>query len=50
MPSKMWNEIIYSFPNFSGATVEVWELRTDFIPHIIMDVISDTSFIKAKQN
>ena len=23
MPSKMWDEIIYPFPNFNGHTVEV---------------------------
>ena len=26
MPSKMWDEITYSYPNFNGCTVEVWEL------------------------
>ena len=31
MPIKMWNKITYPFPNFHGATVEVWE----FDPHII---------------
>ena len=25
MPRKMWDEITYPFPNFNGATVEVWE-------------------------
>ena len=25
MPSKVWDEITYPFPNFNGATVEVWE-------------------------
>ena len=29
----MWDEITYSFPNFNGATVEVWEWISDFIPH-----------------
>ena len=24
-PSKVWDEITYPFPNFNGATVEVWE-------------------------
>ena len=25
MPSKVWGEITYQFPNFNGGTVEVWE-------------------------
>ena len=24
MPSKMWDEITYPFPNFNGCTVDVW--------------------------
>ena len=27
---KVWDEIIYSFPNFNGATVEVWEWISNF--------------------
>ena len=38
MPSKVWDEITYAFPNFNGATVEVWELISNFIPHFEMDV------------
>ena len=34
----------YSYPylisNFNGATVGVWESRSNFIPHFIMDVIT----------
>ena len=30
---KVWDEIIYPFPNFNGATVEVWELMNNFIPY-----------------
>ena len=30
---NMWDEITYPFPNFNGATVEVWEWISDFIPH-----------------
>ena len=30
---KMWNEITSPFPIFNGATVEVWEWRSNFIPH-----------------
>ena len=40
MPSKMWDEITYQFPNFNGYTVEVWEWISNFISHIIMDVIT----------
>ena len=25
----------YSFPNFNGATVEVWEWISNFMPHFI---------------
>ena len=37
---KVWNEIIYPFPNFNDATVEVWELISNLIPHNIIDVIT----------
>ena len=36
----MWHEITYSFPNYNGATVEVWEWTNNFIPHFRMDVIT----------
>ena len=42
MPCKVWDEIIYPFPNFNGATVEVWEWIIYFIPHFIMNVITYT--------
>ena len=40
MPCKVWNEIIYPFPNCKGCTVEVWERVSNFIPHFIMNVIT----------
>ena len=40
MPSKMWNEISYPFPNFNCCTVEVWEWINNFISHFKMDVIA----------
>ena len=40
MPSKMWDEISYPFPNFNSYTVEVWEWISNFISHIIMNVIT----------
>ena len=33
--SKMWVGFIYPFPNFNGATVEVWEWISSFIAHFI---------------
>ena len=37
---EVWSEITYPFPNFSGATVEVWEWISNFISHLMMDVIT----------
>ena len=34
---EVWDEIIYPFPNFNGATIEVWEWMNNLIPHIVMD-------------
>ena len=36
----MWDEITYPFPNFEGATVEVWEWISYFIPHFTEHVIT----------
>ena len=30
---KVWDEIIYPFPNFNSAAVEVWECIYYFISH-----------------
>ena len=38
-----WDEIIYPFPNFNGAAVEVWEWIRSFIPHLTRHVITHTS-------
>ena len=40
MPSKMWNEIMYPFPNFNGTVVEFWEWISNFIPRFVRDVIT----------
>ena len=40
MPGKVWDELTYPFPNFNGATVEVWEWIGNFIPHFMIDVIT----------
>ena len=35
-----WDEITYSFPNFNCAPVEVWEWKSNFIPHFTGQVIT----------
>ena len=37
---KAWDEIVYSFSNFNGATVEVWEWISNCIPHFAGYVIT----------
>ena len=39
-PSRLWDDIIYLFPNFKSRTIEVWKWILVFIPHFIMDVIT----------
>ena len=38
--SKMRDKITNPWPNLNGATIEVWEWMSNFIPRIIMDVIT----------
>ena len=38
MPSKVWDKIIYAFPNFKGSSIEI--LNYFFIPLFIVDVIT----------
>ena len=38
MPSKVWDEITYSFPNLNGCTVEIGEWISNFTPYFITDV------------
>ena len=40
MPSNVWDEITYPFPNFNGCTVEVSEWISNFTPQFIMWVIA----------
>ena len=40
MPGKVWDEIIYPFPNFNGVTIEVWGWINNFIPQFNVDVIT----------
>ena len=42
IPSEVWNEITYSFPNFNGTIVEVWEWTSGFTPLIAIHVITYT--------
>ena len=39
MPSKVWIEIAYPFPNLNSATEKVWEWISRFIQHFLMHVI-----------
>ena len=45
---NVWGEITFPFPNFNGATVEVWEWISNFIPHLIMDLIIHPFGIKVE--
>ena len=36
----MWEEIIYTFLNFNGSVVEVWEWKSSFTPHFTEHVIT----------
>ena len=37
---KVWDETTYPFPNFDGATVEVWEWIGNFISHFTGHVLT----------
>ena len=40
MPSHVWDEITYPFPNFNGCTFEFGEWVSDFIAHFIMALMT----------
>ena len=40
MPSEMWDESTYPFPNLSGCIAEVWEWISNSISHVVMDVLT----------
>ena len=40
MPNKVWAYITFPFPDFIGATVDVWVRINNFTPYFIMDVIA----------
>ena len=44
MPTIVWDNITYQFPNFIGWPVEVWEWMSNFIPYVLMDVIPSPSW------
>ena len=46
---NVWGEITFPFPNFNGATVEVWEWISNFILHFIMDLVIHPFRIKVKR-
>ena len=35
MLNKVGDEVTYPFPNFNGATVEIWKWRSNFMPYFI---------------
>ena len=37
----VYDEITYSFPNFNGCTVDVWEWMSNFVSHFTGCVITD---------
>ena len=42
MPGKVLDEITYFFAKFNGCTAETSERTSNFIPYIMMDVITYT--------
>ena len=46
MSSKVWDEIIHTFPNFNGCTIEVLEWIHNLIQHISMDVIDRSMLVR----
>ena len=45
---KVWDEIIYPFPNFIGGTVEVCGWISNFIPHFTVCVITYLCWVLIK--
>ena len=38
--SKVWEKMIYPFPNFDSGTIEVWKWIANFILYSMMDVVA----------
>ena len=47
MTKKLWDEILYPFPNFNGTTVEVWEWIKSFIPHFMICAVTYLCWVKS---
>ena len=48
MRSEVWDEITYPFPNLSGCTVEAWEWKSNFTPHLITDITTFYAKLKVE--
>ena len=44
IPSKVWDEITYPFPNFDGCIGEVWKWISKFISYLVMGVITHATW------
>ena len=44
---KVWDDVTYSFSNFSGATFEVWEGINNFMPHFTEHEITYPCWVKS---
>ena len=36
--SKVWDKFTYLFSNFSDCAIEVWEWKSNFTPHFMIQV------------
>ena len=51
MPSKVWGEPTYPFPNFNGCIVAVWEWISNLSPHFMILLWSNySSMLGSKVN
>ena len=42
---NVWDEIVYSFPNFNSAVVEAWEWMSNFISHLTVGWVGLWGFL-----
>ena len=47
MPSKVWDEITYQFPNFNGVAVDVCFERDKYFHPILYDGSNDFSILES---
>ena len=45
MLGEVWDKINFPFPNYNDCSVEVWEYKSDFILHFIIDVVIYPSWV-----